>query len=208
MSLPEIVSREQWQAARDELLVEEKALTRQADALAARRRRLPMAHFGNDYVFEGPDGKATLLDLFAGRRQLVVYQMMDNGPDDYCGGCAAFTDNVPRLAHLNPRDITYVEVSDMPLAQMTAYWRRTGWTVPFYSSHGTTFAADHHGGGGFALSVFLRDGDDIYQTYSTTGRGVDRLRFDFNIMDLAPYGRQESWEDSPRGWPQKPTYTW
>jgi predicted dithiol-disulfide oxidoreductase (DUF899 family) len=211
MTMPEVVSPERWQAARDELLVKEKAATRMLDDLAAQRRRLPMVAFPKTYVFEGPEGKASLIDLFDGRRQLVVYQMMDNGPDDYCSGCSGFTDSVGELAHLHARDTSYAVVSNMPLAQMTSWWKRMGWTVPYYSSRGTSFSEDCGTGEGFGLSVFLRDGRDgheAYRTYFTTARGVDRLRFDFNILDLTPYGRQEEWEDSPQGWPQTPPYEW
>lgn len=209
MTLPPIVSAEEWQAARDRLLAEEKAATRALDALAAERRRLPMTPFGGDHVLIGPEGgPRRLLDLFDGRPQLVVYQMMDNGPDDYCSGCAGVVDNVGHLAHLNARDTTFAVVSDMPVEQLAAYWRRMGWTAPVYSSRGSTFAADSGAGGGFALTVFLRDGAAVFRTYSTTSRGVDRLRFDFNLLDLTPLGRQETWEDSPAGRPQSPPYEW
>jgi predicted dithiol-disulfide oxidoreductase (DUF899 family) len=208
MNKPKIASADEWQQARDELLKAEKEATRALDALAARRRRLPMVTFGNGYTFDTPTGPKSLLDLFDGRGQLVVYQFMDNGPDDYCPGCTWFTGNVPATAldSLAKRDISWVTVSNMPLPQIEAYWARMGWTLPFASSHGTSFAADSGAGGGFLLSVFLRDGDDIYRTYTTTQRGVDRLVFNNNIMDLTPYGRQEDWEDSPAGWPQHPTY--
>jgi len=202
VNLPTVVSPAEWQASRDALLAKEKAATHALDALAAERRRLPMVRFGDDYAFEGQGGKASLLDLFDGRRQLVVYQFMDLGPDDYCGGCASFTDNVGHLAHLQARDTTFVTVSDMPLSQIASFWQRMGWTVPFYSSRGSAYSADCGAGGGFGLSVFLRDGDDVYRTYFTTGRGVDRLRFDFNTLDLTPLGRQEEWENSPADYPQ------
>jgi predicted dithiol-disulfide oxidoreductase (DUF899 family) len=130
---------------------------------------------------------------------------MDNGPDDYCPGCTNFTNNVVNLASLAEEGVSWATVSDMPLAQIEAYKARMGWTVPFVSSHGTRFAADC-GADAFLLSMFLRDGDDIYRTYSTTARGVDRLMFVSSILDLAPYGRQQDWEDSPAGWPQHPTY--
>jgi predicted dithiol-disulfide oxidoreductase (DUF899 family) len=206
--LPPVVSEQDWQAARDALLVREKELTRALDDLAAARRRLPMARFRTDYAFTGPTGPAGLLDLFEGRRQLIVYQFMDNGPDDYCSGCSSMTDNVADLSHLHARDVTYAVVSNMPYEQLTAFWKRMGWTVPVYSSRGTTFTDDCGTGGGFGLSVFLRDGSDVYRTYFTTSRGVDRLRVDFNLLDLVPYGRQESWEDSPDGWPQSAPYAW
>jgi predicted dithiol-disulfide oxidoreductase (DUF899 family) len=133
---------------------------------------------------------------------------MDNGPDHYCPGCTWFTDNVPSTAPalLADKGITWVTVSDMPLAQLEAYWARMGWTLPFASSRGTAFSADTGAGGGFSLSVFLRDGEDVYRTYSTSGRGIDRLVFVSGILDLTVYGRQEDWEDSPPGWPQGPTY--
>ncbi len=208
MSKPDVVSADEWQLLRDELLVAEKKATRELDALAAQRRRLPMVPFENDYVFETPDGPQSLLDLFDGRPQLVVYQFMDNGPDDYCPGCTWFTNGVPANgpALLAERDVTWVNVSNMPLEQIEAYKRRMGWTLPFVSSRGTSFANDCDAGGGFMLSVFLRDGDDVYRPYNTTQRGVDRLVFANNILDLTPYGRQEDWEDSPAGWPQHPTY--
>jgi predicted dithiol-disulfide oxidoreductase (DUF899 family) len=205
---PPVVSAEEWQRARDELLVAEKEATRAQDALAARRRRLPMEQFRNDYALEGPDGTKTLLDLFEGRRQLVVYQFMDNGPDAYCPGCTNFTNNVPPFAPsaLADYDISWATVSNMPLAQIEAYKAQKGWTLPFYSSRGTSFADDCGAGGGFMLTAFLRDGEQVYRTYNTTSRGVDRILFTHNILDLTPYGRQEEWEDSPAGWPQNPTY--
>ena len=206
MAQPKIVSAEEWQQQRDELLTAEKEATRALDALAARRRRLPMVRFRHDYVFGTPDGQRTLLDLFDGRDQLAVYQFMDLGPDDFCPGCTAFTNNVTDLAALAEGGVSWVTVSNMPLAQIEAYKARMGWTLPFVSSHGTSFADDCGAGPGFALSVFLRDGTDVYRTYSTTSRGVDRLMFVHNILDLAPYGRQQVWENSPPGWPQHPTY--
>jgi len=208
MAQPKIVSTDEWQQARAELLVAEKEVTRAQDAVAARRRRLPMVTFGNEYVFDTPAGKRTLLDLFEGRDQLVVYQFMDNGPADYCPGCTGFTNNVPTTAlpGLAREGVSWVTISNMPLAQIEAYKAKQGWTLPFVSSHGTSFAADIGAGGGFTLAVFLRDGEDIYLTYTTTQRGVDRLVFQHSIQDLLPFGRQQAWEDSPDGWPQHPTY--
>ena len=205
-AMPEIVSADTWQQERDELLKAEKEATRALDAIAARRRRLPMVKFDSTYVFDGPAGRKTLADLFDGQRQLVVYQFMDRGPDEFCPGCTHFTRNVADLATLAAGGVSWATVSTMPLAQIDAYKERMGWTLPFYSSHGTTFASDCGADGGFMLTVFLRDGDDVYRTYSTTARGVDRLLFVNNILDLVPYGRQEDWEDSPAGWPQQPTY--
>jgi predicted dithiol-disulfide oxidoreductase (DUF899 family) len=206
MEKPKVVSEAEWQLARDELLKDEKDATRALDALAARRRRLPMVRFDTGYAFDTPAGPKSLIDLFDGRGQLVVYQFMDNGPDAYCPGCTHLTNNVADLAGLAESGVTWVTVSNMPLAQIEAYKARMGWTVPFASSHGTSFSDDCGAGGGFLLSVFLRDGTDVYRTYSTAARGVDRILFGNNILDLTPYGRQEDWEDSPPGWPQHPTY--
>jgi predicted dithiol-disulfide oxidoreductase (DUF899 family) len=205
---PEVVSAREWAAIRDSLLVAEKEATRAQDVLAARRRRLPMVKFRNDYLFTTPTGMQTLADLFDGRTQLVVYQFMDNGPDDYCPGCTWFTNNVPAAAPdlLAANGITWLTVSDMPLEQIQNYQARMKWSVPFVSSRGTSFAQDCGAGGGFMLSVFLRDGDDVFRTYNTTSRGVDGLVFVNKILDLTPYGRQQDWEDSPDGWPQHPTY--
>jgi predicted dithiol-disulfide oxidoreductase (DUF899 family) len=205
-AMPEIVPAEQWQQARDELLVAEKEATRALDALAARRRRLPMVRFGNHYQFDTPAGPKTLLDLFEGRDQLVAYQFMDRGPDLFCPGCTTFVNNVADLADIEDSGASWMTISNMPLAQIQAYKARMGWTLPFISSHGTSFAADCGVSDGFMLNVFLRDGDNVYRTYATTARGVDRLLFANNILDLCPYGRQEDWEDSPAGWPQHPTY--
>src|SRR5580704_6502282 len=205
-SLPEIVSAEEWQKERDELLTAEKEATRLLDGLAARRRRLPMVRFDNDkYVFDSPEGPKKLLDLFGDKPQLAIYQFMDNGPDEFCPGCTYFTNSVVNLSSLAENGVSWATVSNMPLAQIEPYKKKMGWTLPFLSSHGTTFAADC-GAEYFMLNLFLRDGSDVYRTYSTTARGVDRILFVNNILDLAPYGRQEEWEDSPPGWPQHPTY--
>lgn len=138
--------------------------------------------------------------------QLAVYQFMDNGPDAFCPGCTWFTSNVVNLNGLAENGVAWATVSNMPIAQIEAYKAKMGWTMPFASSRGTTFSDDCGAGKFFGLSMFLRDGTDVYQTYFTAARGVDRLLFVNNILDLAPYGRQEDWEDSPAGWPQHPTY--
>jgi predicted dithiol-disulfide oxidoreductase (DUF899 family) len=206
VGLPKVVSAQEWQAARDELLVAEKEATRMVDSLAASRRRLPMVRFDDSYVFETTEGPRHLSDFFEGRPQLAVYQFMDNGPDAFCPGCTHFTNNVSDLASLAAADVSWRTVSNMPLAQMESYWARRAWTVPFASSHGNSFAHDCGADGGFMLSLFLTDGEDVYRTYNTTARGVDRVLFANNVLDLAAYGRQEAWEDSPEGWPQHPTY--
>ena len=212
MSLPEVVSEAEWRAAREELLVKEKEATRAFDALAAERRRLPMVRVEKDYELDGPDGKVRFSDLFEGRRQLIVYHFMFGPGEDPCTGCSSFTDNIADLSHLRARDTAFVLVSRAPYDEIRAFKERMGWTVPWYSSFGSDFNYDfdvtRRGGEIFALSVFLRDGDSVYRSYVTSSRGVDRLRLDFNLLDLTPYGRQEEWEDSPDGWPQTPAYTW
>jgi predicted dithiol-disulfide oxidoreductase (DUF899 family) len=204
MNRPLVVSADEWQQARDELLVEEKRLTHALDALAARRRRLPMVRIEKNYEFEAPDHTTVpLRELFAGRRQLIVYHfMLEPNQDWTCGGCTSFTDNVGDLRHLNARDTSFVLTARAPQSQITSVKQRMGWTVPWYSSHGTDFNDDMGLDGAFGLSVFLRDNDGIFRSYFTTARGVDRLRLDLNLMDLTPFGRQEEWQDSPPGWPQ------
>ena len=204
---PKIVSAEEWEQERSQLLMAEKEATRLLDGIAARRRRLPMVAFDNArYVFDAPEGQRTLIDLFEGRPQLVVYQFMDVGPDGFCPGCTHFTNSVVDLSGLADNDVSWSNVSNMPLDQIERYKAQMGWTMTFVSSRGTTFADDCGANAGFMLSVFLRDGMDVFRTYATTARGVDRLLFVNSILDLAPYGRQEDWEDSPPGWPQHPTY--
>ena len=208
MNQPKIVSTVEWHAERDALLVAEKQATRTLDEIAARRRRLPMTAFETAFTFDTNAGPRSLVDLFEGRPQLVAYQFMDLGPDRYCPGCTTFTNSVPTtaLAGLADHGVTWVTVSNMPLAQINAYKAKMGWTLPFVSSRGNGFSDACDAGKGFMLSVFLRDGDRVYRTYNTTRRGVDRLVFTHSILDLVPYGRQEDWEDSPEGWPQHPTY--
>jgi predicted dithiol-disulfide oxidoreductase (DUF899 family) len=212
-ALPPIVTPAEWEAAHDVLLAKEKAATKALDALAAERRRQPMVAIRADYAFEGPDGSCTLLDVFQGRRQLIVYHFMFGPGDVPCVGCSGFTDNVGRLAHLNARDTSFALISRAPLPDLDAYRRRMGWQLPWYSSGGSSFNEDLGlvGPGDndrFALSVFLRDGDAVYRSYVTSGRGVDRLRIDMNLLDLTPFGRQESWEDSPPGWPRSAPGSW
>ncbi len=217
MNLPQLVSRDEWQAAREELLVKEKEATRARDALAAERRRLPMVRIEKDYVFEGPEGKASLLELFDGRRQLIIYHFMfapgvHGWPSAGCDGCSLFVDNIGHLAHLHVRDTSLVLVSRAPLANIELYKERMGWTVPWFSSHSSDFSVDlgvtTDEGETFGLSVFLRDGDSVFRTYFTSGRGVEALGSNWTFLDLTPLGRQEDWEDSPEGWPQFPPYEW
>jgi predicted dithiol-disulfide oxidoreductase (DUF899 family) len=214
---PKIVSPAEWRAAHEKLLAKEKAATRARDALAAERRRLPMARIEKDYLFEGPGGKASLLDLFEGRRQLVLYHFMfalgvDGWPAAGCPGCSFFIDQIGNLAHLHARDTSFAVVSRAPLANIQTYKKRMGWTVPWFSSSSSDFNADFglttEAGETFGLSVFLREGDSVFRTYFTTRRGVEALGSTWTFLDLTPLGRQEAWEDSPPGWPQTPPYQW
>jgi predicted dithiol-disulfide oxidoreductase (DUF899 family) len=217
VELPKVVSQAEWQAAHEDLLAKEKKATRARDALAAERRRLPIVRIDKEYIFEGPDGKASLLDLFEGRRQLILYHFMfapdtQGWPSAGCPGCSFVVDNVCHVAHLHARDTSFALVSLAPLAQIEPYKQRMGWTLPWFSSSGSEFNVDFgrttDAGEIFGLSVFLRDGDSIFRTYFTGGRGVEALGSAWTFLDLTPFGRQEKWEDSPAGYPQTPPYEW
>jgi predicted dithiol-disulfide oxidoreductase (DUF899 family) len=204
-ALPPVVTAEEWAAASAELRAAEKEHMRAGDELAARRRRMPMVEFGG-YTFESARGPATLLDLFEGRRQLVVYQFMAGPP--WCEGCCLFTDQIGELAHLHARDTTMANVSLSRYEDLAALRERMGWQVPFYSSLGNDFAADCGTAEGFGLSVFLRDGDRVFRTYFTSDRGVEAIGTVWSILDRTPLGRQETWEDTPAGRPQTAPYQW
>ncbi len=217
MNLPEVVSQTEWQAAHEELLAKEKAAMRANDALAAERRRQPMVRIDKDYVFEGPDGDVSLLDLFEGRRQLIVYHFMfgpgaHGWPDAGCPGCSMYVDNLGNIAHLEARDTSFALISIAPLEKIEAYRERMGWDLPWVSSAGSDFNQDFgrttDRGEMFGLSVFLRDGDSIFRTYFTSWRGVEALGTIWSLLDITPFGRQEAWEDSPEGRPQSPPYEW
>jgi predicted dithiol-disulfide oxidoreductase (DUF899 family) len=164
------------------------------------------------YAFEGPDGEASLVDLFEGRRQLLVYHFMLAPGAEPCVGCSSFVDNIGELAHLHARDTSLVLVSRAPQAEIEAVKGRMGWSLPWFSSFASDFNYDfgvtREAGETFGLSAFIRDHENVYRSYFTDARGVDRLRLDFNLLDLTPLGRQEQWEDSPEGYPQGPAYVW
>jgi predicted dithiol-disulfide oxidoreductase (DUF899 family) len=217
MDLPPVVSPSEWQAAHEKLLAKEKEATRARDALAAERRRQPMVEIDKDYVFEGPDGQASLLDMFEGRRQLIVYHFMfapgaPGWPTAGCDGCSMFVDQVGHLAHLHARDTSFALVSRAGMEKIGPYRRRMGWDIPWYSSAGSDFNRDlgitTDEGDTFGLSVFLRDGDRVFRTYFTTARGVEALGSVWTFLDLTPLGRQEDWEDTPEGRPKTPPYQW
>jgi predicted dithiol-disulfide oxidoreductase (DUF899 family) len=221
MELPKVVSAAEWEEARAGLLAKEKEATRARDALAAERRRLPMVKIDKAYALEGPNGKATLLDLFEGRRQLLVYHFMFGPSAEVgCDGCSMVVDNMGHPAHLHARDTSLALVSRAPLAKIEPFKERMGWTTPWYSSFDSDFnvdfgvspskprPAEHQDGETFGLSVFYRDGDNVFRTYFTDQRGVEALGSNWTFLDLTPLGRQEDWEDSPAGYPQTPRYQW
>jgi predicted dithiol-disulfide oxidoreductase (DUF899 family) len=209
---PEIVSPEAWEAARAELLVKEKEVTRARDALAASRRRMPMVAVEKEYRFDGPDGAATLLDLFDGRRQLVLYRFfmdpgMSNYPERGCIGCSLGADQLGNLAHLRSRDTNYVAVSRGAQEHLQRYREEMGWTFPWYTTL-DDFSEDFGVAEWHGTNVFLRDDQNrIYRTYFVDARGDEHGDL-WTFLDLTPYGRQEEWEDSPDGWPQTPPYQW
>jgi predicted dithiol-disulfide oxidoreductase (DUF899 family) len=209
---PKIVSREEWEAARAALLVKEKEVTRARDALAASRRRMPMVAVEKAYRFEGPDGATTLLDLFDGRRQLVLYRFfmdpnMSSYPERGCKGCSLGADQLGNLAHLRARDTNYVAVSRGAQEPLQRYRERMGWTFPWYTTL-DDFSEDFGVAEWHGTNVFLRDDENrIYRTYFVGDRGDEHGDL-WTFLDLTAYGRQEQWEDSPEGWPQTPPYQW
>jgi len=208
MELSPIVSEEEWQRSHEALLAKEKEATGARDALAAERRRQPMTEFSPDYAFEGPDGVVTLADLFQGRPQLIVYHFWFPPDGEPCGGCSMFTDQIGHLAHFNARDLSFALISRAPQAQIEQFKARMGWEVPWYTVVGEDFQKALGTTEYFALNVFLRDGDRVFLTYTTTGRGVEALGSVWTFLDLTPLGRQEEWEDTPPGRPQTPRYSW
>lgn len=213
MKLPEIVSTQEWKAARADLLVREKEVTHALDDVAAERRRLPMVEVTKDYFFEEPAGSVSLLDLFDRRRQLLVYRFffdpdMSAYPDKGCPGCSMFTDNLPNLVHLRARDTNFVNVSAGSPEAIERLRLRYGWTdVPWYSTQ-DDFSADFDVPEYFGLNAFFRDGDRIFRTMFANGRGVETLGSVWGLLDLTLLGRQEEWEDSPDGRPQSAPYAW
>jgi predicted dithiol-disulfide oxidoreductase (DUF899 family) len=208
MQLPPIVDEQEWQQSQEALRAKEKELTRAHDALAAERRRQPMMEFSADYEFDGPDGRVKFTDLFGGRTQLIVYHFWFPPEGDACSGCSMVGDQIPHLAHLNQRDTTFVLVSRAPQEQIDAFKARMGWDIPWYTVVGTGFQEALGTTEYFALDVFVRDGDRVFLTYATTGRGVETLGTIWSFLDLTPLGRQEDWEDTPGDRPQTPRYRW
>lgn len=215
---PRIVSAPQWQESLAQMLIREKELTRARDELAAMRRRMPWTPVTKEYRFSGPDGLVTLRDLFAGRRQLLVYRaFMDPGvsgwPERGCVGCSLMADHVPDLSHLNARDTTLVYVSRGSQADITRIKQRMGWTMPWFTmiegSDGF-FDADFDVDEWHGTNAFIRhpDTDEVYRTYFVNNRGDEAFVGTWNLLDITALGRQETWEDSPPGYPQSPPYQW
>jgi predicted dithiol-disulfide oxidoreductase (DUF899 family) len=233
---PRVVSRDQWLAERKTLLAHEKELTKHYDRVNAERRRLPMVKIEKDYVFDGPKGKQNLKTLFNGSRQLIVYHFMfDPTWDKGCPGSTGFVDALGDLSLLRKSDTTFLVISRAPLVKLDAYKAQKGWDIQWYSSFGTDFNYDFHvtldekilpveynyrdkaamearkgtqavEGEEHGLSVFFRLDDDVYHAYSAYARGTESLTDAYRLLDATPYGRQQQFEDSPEGWPQKPTY--
>jgi predicted dithiol-disulfide oxidoreductase (DUF899 family) len=212
MKLPPVVSPPEWKAAREELLVKEKELTRARDALAAERRRMPRLAVEKEYRFDGPEGPVSLTELFQGRRQLIVYRFffdpdVKGYPEKGCPGCSFVADQIAHLAHLNARDTTLVFVSRAPQAEIARLKERMGWDIPWYTvtdSFDVDFDVDEWHG----TNAFLRQGDGIFRTYFVDGRGDEQMGNTWNYLDITALGRQETWEDSPEGYPQTDPYTW
>jgi predicted dithiol-disulfide oxidoreductase (DUF899 family) len=220
MNAPPVVTPQEWEAAREQLLVKEKELTRARDALAAERRRMPRMAVEKDYTFEGPNGKASLLDLFEGRRQLIIYSAFyapdvttyppsgGSYPERACVGCSFVADQVAHPAHLNARDTTLAYVSRAPQAEIQGLKERMGWQhIPWYTltdDFDKDFGVDQWHG----HNAFLREGDRIFRTYFVDSRGDEQMGTTWSYLDITAFGRQEEWEESPEGTPQTPPYQW
>ena len=231
---PPVASHAEWRAQRIRLLEREKEATHLQDRVAAERRQLPMVRIDKDYVFEGRDGKRRLADLFAGKLQLIVYHFMfDPAWEKGCPGCTGYVDALGDLSMLAERNTAFTLISRAPYAKLDAYRKQRGWKQSWYSSFGTDFNHDFHvtldpkvrrpeynfrpvdekhgesnsnSSEAHGLSVFFRLDDQVYHTYSAYARGVESLTDSYSLLDVTPYGRQEDWEHSPAGWPQRPTY--
>lgn len=212
MKTPSIVSAPEWEDAHRRLLVKEKELTRARDALAAMRRRMPWMAVDKPYTFEGPDGPATLLDLFAGRRQLIVYRAfvdpgVDGWPEHGCVGCSLMADHIGNLAHLNARDTTLVYASRGSQTDLRRIKERMGWDHPWYTIT-DDFDADFGCDLWHGTNAFIRDGDRVFRTYFINDRGDEAFVNTWAFLDMTALGRQETWEDSPQGYPQDAPYEW
>ena len=212
MTRPSIVSPSEWEEARERLLVKEKEVTRARDALAAERRRMPWTAVEKGYEFDGPGGKASLLDLFEGRRQLIVYRAffepgVNGWPDHACIGCSFLADQVAHPAHLHARDTTLAFASRASQPDIQRLKERMGWEMPWYTIT-DSFDADFGVGEWHGTNAFIREDDRIFRTYFVNNRGDEAMGSTWSYLDITALGRQEEWEDSPEGYPQTPPYRW
>jgi len=213
MNKPPIVPPEEWEAARLKLLVKEKEVLRARDALAAERRRMPWTAVEKQYAFDGPKGKATLLDLFEGRKQLIVYRAFHEPgvfgwPDHACRGCSLVIDQMAHPAHLNARNTTLVLASRAPQPDIERVKARMRWhDIPWYTMT-DTFDADFGVDQWHGTNAFFRDGERIFRTYFIESRGDEQMGSTWSYLDMTALGRQETWEDSPKGYPQTKPYLW
>lgn len=204
-ALPAVVDRAAWQAQLDQLLVREKAHTRAGDAIAAARRRLPMVEVDPTIRLVGAHGPVTLLDVFEGRKLLIAYYHMwhtGQPAEAQCEGCTFFNGQVRELSYLHSRDVTYATFCEGPYEESVRYRDFMGWDVPWYSAQdaGDALLAGRE----FGMQVcYLRDGDRVFETYWNSGRGGEVMTPSYGLLDMTVYGRQETWEDSPAGWPQR-----
>ena len=212
METPPVVAPPEWEAARQQLLVREKELTRARDALAAKRRRMPWMAVEKEYAFDGPDGTASLRDLFDGRRQLIVYRAffepgVNGWPEHACIGCSMVADQVAHVAHLHARDTSLVFASRAPQPDIERVKARMGWTMPWYTML-DDFDADFGVDEWHGTNAFIRQGDDVFRTYFVNLRGDEAMGSTWSYLDLTALGRQEEWEDSPEGYPKTVPYAW
>jgi predicted dithiol-disulfide oxidoreductase (DUF899 family) len=213
MKTPSIVSPDEWEAAREKLRAREKEVTKSRDALAAERRRMPWLAVEKRYEFDGPNGKVSLVDLFEGRRQLIVYRAffepgVSGWPEHACIGCSMVADQVAHVAHLHARDTTLAFASRAPQADIARVKARMGWQMPWYTML-DDFDRDHGVDEWHGTNAFIRDDDDhVFRTYSINARGDEAMGGTWAYLDLTALGRQETWEDSPEGYPQTPPYEW
>jgi len=206
--LPPVVDRVAFQGQLDALRVREKAHTREGDAIAAARRRLPMVEVEASTTLVGPNGRVTLLDAFEGRRQLIAYYFMwhaGHPAPEQCEGCTWCTSQVAELAYLHSRDITFAVLCQGPYDESVRYREFMDWQMPWYSAQDSldTLLVGRQIGVMHLVS-YLRSDDRVFETYWTNYRGVEAMDYSFALMDLTMYGRQEQWEDSPPGWPIRP----
>lgn len=207
-ALPAAVDRASFQTELDTLRIREKAHTREGDAIAAARRRLPMVEVDANLELVGPHGSLTLLDAFEGRRQLMAYYFMwypGRPAAEQCEGCTWVNTHISELSYLHARDITYAVVCQGPYDESRRYRDFMGWEMPWYSAQASLDAllVGRHIGM-MHVVCYVRDGDRVFETWWTTRRGVEAMDYSYALMDLTVYGRQEPWEDSPPGWPKRP----